>query len=113
MSEDERYESLRHCKWVDVVVKDAPWVLTKEFLDSHKIDFVCHDALPYVDTSGGGGDVYQKIREWGMFHETQRTEVGFTTQQPMLTMFIAIYILLILRYISHDSMPSQECISSV
>lgn len=42
-----RYESLRHCKWVDEVIPDSPWVLTDAFLAEHDIDFVCHDALPY------------------------------------------------------------------
>jgi choline-phosphate cytidylyltransferase len=32
---------------VDEVVPDAPWVITKEFLDKHQIDYVAHDALPY------------------------------------------------------------------
>lgn len=47
LSEGERYESLRHCRWVDEVIKDAPWVLTPEFIEEHKIDYVCHDAIPY------------------------------------------------------------------
>lgn len=42
-----REESVRHCKWVDEVIPNAPWVMTPEFLEEHKIDFVCHDALPY------------------------------------------------------------------
>ena len=33
-------------RWVDEVIPDAPWVLTIEFLDKHKIDYVAHDALP-------------------------------------------------------------------
>ena len=33
-------------RWVDEVVLNAPWVITKEFLDKHQIDFVAHDALP-------------------------------------------------------------------
>lgn len=37
---------LIHCRWVDEVIPDAPWVLTKEFLDKHQIDYVAHDALP-------------------------------------------------------------------
>lgn len=81
MTEAERYESLRHCKWVDEVIPDAPWVIDKAFLDKHDIDFVCHDALPYVDTSGTSacGDVYQPLRDIGRFHATQRTEGVSTT----------------------------------
>ncbi|CAN1259959.1 Choline-phosphate cytidylyltransferase 1 [Linum perenne] len=59
MTEAERYESLRHCKWVDEVITDAPWVINQEFLDKHKIDYVAHDALPYADASGAGKDVYE------------------------------------------------------
>jgi hypothetical protein len=32
----KRYEALRHCKWVDEVVEDAPWVVTEEFLRKHQ-----------------------------------------------------------------------------
>ncbi len=128
MQDVERYESLRHCKWVDEVIHDAPWVINEQFLLDHdvrprtravclsrslrrsvlatllspsfsvgldlihrvscrvrchsrpcvaQIDFVCHDALPYVDTSGAAtsGDCYADIKALGKFHETQRTEV--------------------------------------
>nr|ACF86710.1 unknown [Zea mays] len=62
MTEDERYESLRHCKWVDEVIPDAPWVINQEFIDKHDIDYVAHDALPYADTSGAANDVYEFVR---------------------------------------------------
>nr|XP_034600955.1 choline-phosphate cytidylyltransferase 2-like isoform X1 [Setaria viridis] len=62
MTEDERYESLRHCKWVDEVIPDAPWVINQEFIDKHNIDYVAHDALPYADTSGTANDVYEFVR---------------------------------------------------
>lgn len=45
MNEEERYESLRHCKWVDEVVRDAPWVIDQEFINKHKValfDFRMH-----------------------------------------------------------------------
>jgi len=54
-------------------------VLDEAFLDKYKIDFVAHDAIPYVDASGqAGGDVYQRIKESGRFMETKRTE-GIST----------------------------------
>ncbi|XP_003745588.1 choline-phosphate cytidylyltransferase B [Galendromus occidentalis] len=72
MTDSERYEALRHCRYVDEVVRDAPWVLTDEFLEKHKIDFVAHDDLPYG--SVGNDDLYKLIKEKGMFAPTQRTE---------------------------------------
>ena len=35
MSDLERYESVRHCKWVDEVIEDAPWSVDEEFLIKH------------------------------------------------------------------------------
>ena len=37
MNEQERYEAVRHCRYVDEIVKDAPWTLTDEFLQKHKV----------------------------------------------------------------------------
>ncbi|XP_043315639.1 choline-phosphate cytidylyltransferase B-like [Cervus canadensis] len=61
MNEAERYEALRHCRYVDEVIRDAPWTLTPEFLEKHKIDFVAHDDIPY--SSAGSDDVYKHIKE--------------------------------------------------
>ena len=33
------------------VVVDAPWTLSEEFLQKHKIDFVAHDDAPYTTGS--------------------------------------------------------------
>ncbi|KAL3663218.1 T-complex protein 1 subunit beta [Phytophthora oleae] len=85
MTDKERYESLRHCKWVDEVVEDAPWVITDGFLEKHKIDYVCHDALPYSDSSGEAaeGDVYTRIKAMGKFLETRRTD-GISTSDLII-----------------------------
>ena len=60
MNEAERYESVRHCRYVDEVVTDAPWVLFDEFLTQNKIDFVAHDEIPYG--AEGSDDIYQHIK---------------------------------------------------
>jgi cytidyltransferase-like protein len=60
MDEAERYESVRHCRYVDEVVIDAPWVLDDEFLTQNKIDFVAHDEIPYG--AEGSDDIYQHIK---------------------------------------------------
>ncbi|XP_078161324.1 choline-phosphate cytidylyltransferase 2-like [Carex rostrata] len=83
MTAEERYESLRHCKWVDEVIPDAPWVINQEFLDKHKIDYVAHDSLPYADTSGAGKDVYEFVKKVGKFKETKRTE-GISTSDIIM-----------------------------
>ncbi|KAK1286708.1 hypothetical protein QJS10_CPB20g01181 [Acorus calamus] len=83
MTEAERYESLRHCKWVDEVIPDAPWVITQEFIEKHKIDFVAHDSLPYADASGAGNDVYEFVKSIGKFKETKRTD-GISTSDIIM-----------------------------
>lgn len=36
----ERCEIVRHCRWVDEVVPDAPWALDEEHLKRFRIDYV-------------------------------------------------------------------------
>ncbi|KAH7094599.1 hypothetical protein FB567DRAFT_7195 [Paraphoma chrysanthemicola] len=77
LSATERAESVRHCKWVDEVIEDCPWIVTAEFLEKHNIDYVAHDDLPYG--ADEGDDIYGPIKEKGMFLVTQRTEGLSTT----------------------------------
>ncbi|TNN41129.1 Choline-phosphate cytidylyltransferase B [Liparis tanakae] len=93
MTEDERYDALRHCRYVDEVVRDAPWSLSTEFLGKHKIDFVAHDDIPY--TSAGSQDVYKHIKEAGMFVATERTE-GISTSD-LITRIVRDYDIYVRR----------------
>ncbi|KAK9086089.1 hypothetical protein Sjap_026500 [Stephania japonica] len=61
-TETERYESLRHCRWVDEVIPNAPWVITQDFIDKHKIDYV---------------------KSIGKFKETKRTD-GISTSDIIM-----------------------------
>ena len=47
MTEEERIESVRHCKHVDEIIPHAPWITTLDFLEEHNIDYVAHDDIPY------------------------------------------------------------------
>uniref|UniRef100_A0A4W5KV42 choline-phosphate cytidylyltransferase n=1 Tax=Hucho hucho TaxID=62062 RepID=A0A4W5KV42_9TELE len=68
MNEDERYEMTR--SYVDEIVRNAPWMLTPEFLADHRIDFVAHDDYPY--SSAGREDVYKHIKAAsGVFARTE------------------------------------------
>lgn len=77
-TEWERYEAVLHCRYVDEVLRGCPWVLTLDFLDEMKIDFVAHDDLPYGSGGGGAADIYKEVKDAGRFVATQRTE-GIST----------------------------------
>ncbi|XP_037936195.1 choline-phosphate cytidylyltransferase A-like [Teleopsis dalmanni] len=72
MNDHERYEGVRHCRYVDEIIADAPWTLSDEFIAENKIDFVAHDDIPYTGT--GTDDIYGPLKAKGMFVATERTE---------------------------------------
>ena len=87
LSDKQRADTLVHCRWVDEVIENAPWSVTPEFLEKHKIDYVAHDDLPYA--SGNDDDIYKPIKEAGKFLTTQRTE-GISTSD-IITKIIRDY----------------------
>ncbi|KAG0353816.1 hypothetical protein BC939DRAFT_437579 [Gamsiella multidivaricata] len=87
MTDKERYESLRHCKWVDEVIEAAPWIVDQAFLDEHKIDYVAHDDIPYKSLDSD--DVYAFVKKSGHFLPTQRTE-GVSTSD-LITRIVKDY----------------------
>lgn len=44
MNEDERYDAVSHCRYVDEIVRDAPWTLTPEFLTKHRVSVFIHNS---------------------------------------------------------------------
>lgn len=51
-------------------------MITDDFLEKHKIDFVAHDDIPY--SSGDIADIYEPLKKRNMFIATERTE-GIST----------------------------------
>lgn len=76
MSEKERVETVKHCKWVDDIIFPAPWCPTIEFMDANNIDFISHDNIAY--DAPGIADVYEPMKKAGRFIATLRTE-GIST----------------------------------
>ena len=77
MAYEERREMLRHIRWVDDIVDDAPWRITEDFMDAWGIDWVAHDGDPYP--SADGGDLYEVPKRLRRFIATQRTHGVSTT----------------------------------
>ncbi|KAG8933688.1 hypothetical protein FRC01_007618 [Tulasnella sp. 417] len=88
MNHAERCESVRHCRWVDEIIPDAPWIIDQTFLDKHNIDFVAHDDDPYQG-SDGSEDVYEYVKSIGRFIPTRRTP-GVSTSE-LLERIVAGY----------------------
>jgi glycerol-3-phosphate cytidylyltransferase-like family protein len=63
MTHAERCESVRHCRWVDEVAEDAPWVIDADFITKYQIDYVAHDEDPYKGV--GTDDVYSFVKFQG------------------------------------------------
>lgn len=96
---EERAETLRHIKWVDEVIAPCPWIITPEFVEKHRIDYVAHDAEPYSvvqrnkekkkddrkrkknssPTEAESGDIYAWLKSSNKFRATVRTQGVSTT----------------------------------
>jgi len=109
-NEWERYENLSHCRYVDEIVKDAPWTLDEAFLEKHRIDFVAHDDDPYT-IGGSEDDIYKWIKDSGRFCATQRTE-GVSTSD-LITRIIKNYDGFIRRQLSRGIKPADLNVSKI
>lgn len=76
MSDDERVGVVSGMKWVDEILRDAPYVLTDDFLrtliETHRIDLVVHGDDPC--TGANGVDAYATAKRAGRFRTIKRTE---------------------------------------
>ncbi|KAG6886208.1 hypothetical protein C0993_010770 [Termitomyces sp. T159_Od127] len=70
----ERCEVVRHCRWVDEVITDAPYVLKPEFIERHRIDYVSLEDGTSVDPGCDKARLkgYDVMKELSMFHHIVR-----------------------------------------
>jgi choline-phosphate cytidylyltransferase len=78
LTQDERARSVRACRYVDEVIENAPWTITSDFLETHGIDFVCHDEASYP--SGSEADIYAYVKSIGKFIAIERTPAISTSE---------------------------------
>ena len=95
LNQYERYESLRHCKWVDEIIEDAPWIIDDNFLKKYSIDYVAHDDVSYSDN-----DIYLHVKSIGKFKETKRTQGISTTE--IIKRILKNYNVFIVKVIKHS-----------
>lgn len=76
-TENERYKMVRGIKWVDEVVKNAPYITTLETLDEYNCDFCVHG--DDITCTADGQDTYHIVKSAGRYKECKRTEGVSTT----------------------------------
>lgn len=77
MTHAERCEGVRHCRWADEVLPDAPWVVDQEWMDKYQIDYIAHDE--YVYPSKDMDDVYAFVKGQGEWKERIYCQETVTT----------------------------------
>ena len=80
MNDEERLSMVAACKFVDTVVPDCPYIMSKEYLvhviEKYNIDYVVHGSDPCIVD---GKDVYATAKQAGKFKTIPRTEGVSTT----------------------------------
>jgi ethanolamine-phosphate cytidylyltransferase len=78
MNEEERYRAVEACRWVNEVVRDAPYTTSIKVMDEYKADFCVHgdDLVLAAD----GKDSYHEVKAANRFVTVPRTEGVSTTQ---------------------------------
>ena len=81
MCEAERYAALAACKFVDEIIRDAPYNLHKDWVDrlvaAHGITFILHGDDPCF--TADGQDAYAYAKQIGVYKQIKRTEGVSTT----------------------------------
>ena len=80
MSDRERCDAVKGCRFVHEVIEETPYVMTPEYLEKimkeYRIDYVVHGNDPCIVD---GKDVYENVKAMGKYLSIPRTEGVSTT----------------------------------
>jgi len=76
-TQEERYKMVQGIKWVDEVVKGAPYTTSLEKLDEYGCDFCVHG--DDITCTADGQDAYHFVKNANRYKECKRTEGVSTT----------------------------------
>ncbi|AFM99349.1 putative ethanolamine-phosphate cytidylytransferase [Encephalitozoon hellem ATCC 50504] len=85
MEDDERYEVVQGCRYVDEIVRDAPFVTQMDMIKEYGVNVVAHGNDIILDSNGQ--DSYFQVRKTGMFREVERT-IGISTTETVGRMML-------------------------
>ena len=74
----ERIELIQSCKFISKVIQDAPLRITKDFIDTHKLDIVFHSHTE--EECGTYNKMYEIPISLGKFIRSEYTSEISTTQ---------------------------------
>lgn len=66
------------CKWVDLVVPNAPYTTSLQVMNQYDCDFCVHG--DDTTTTADGLDCYQEVKDAGRYRECKRTQGISTTE---------------------------------
>ena len=74
----ERFKNVSGIKYVDIVLKDVPNIVTKEFIKKHNIDIVAHGHT--IEEDEYYHYQYKDAKELGIFRRLEYTSTISTTE---------------------------------
>ena len=66
INEEQRYAIVENIKYVNEIIRDAPLIITKEFIDKNNIDLVVHGFLNKEDEKNQE-ELFRYVREINKF----------------------------------------------
>ena len=69
-NENDRYEIIENIKCVNKIIKDAPLIITQDFMDQHKIDYVIH-SFSNSNDEGAQNEFFKVPIQMGKFKKIQ------------------------------------------